>query len=138
MEPNASSISERFKSIEHLSKNGIYTGITLMPLLPFFNDTKENISEIVKRAKDAGCSYIIPMFGLTLRKGSREHLYNFFDKEYPHMTEKYENTFGEQYNCMSPQYKSLYSLFYEEIGKAGITPKMDFYTPKENKQLNLF
>lgn len=138
IEPNASSSSARFKVLEVLAKNGIYTGMTLMPLLPFINDTTENIENILKRAKDSGVSYIIPMFGLTLRKGSREYLYSFFELEYPGMKEKYEKTFGENYICNSPDFKNLYDTFYHQIANSGINSKMDFYKPKNSGQLSLF
>ena len=61
IEPCALPSSERFKAMEKLSKAGIYTGVTLMPLLPFINDTTENLENIVKKAKDAGASYILMM-----------------------------------------------------------------------------
>ena len=138
LEPNASSSSARFKALEILAKNGIYTGITLMPLLPFINDSPENVGEILKRAEDSGVSYIIPMFGLTLRKGSRDYLYRFFERKYPNMKEKYETVFGENYICNSPNCKELYNLFYERIAKSGIKSKMNFFTPPNERQLSLF
>jgi len=138
LEPNASSSSERFKALETLAKNGIYTGITLMPLLPFINDSAENIKNILKQAKDCGVSYTIPMFGLTLRKGSREYLYQFFEQKYPELKTKYENTFGENYICNSPNFKNLYNTFYEQIANSKIKSKMDFFHSKTNQQLSLF
>lgn len=33
-----------------LSDEGIYAGILLMPILPFINDTEENIVNIVRKA----------------------------------------------------------------------------------------
>ncbi len=71
IEPHAPPTSERFKAMKRLADRGIYTGVTLMPLLPFINDTKENVSAILRQAKDCGASYMLPMFGVTLRKGSR-------------------------------------------------------------------
>ena len=44
----------------------------MMPLLPLINDTRENVEAIVRRAKDAGASLYLPMFGVTLRSGSRD------------------------------------------------------------------
>lgn len=138
LEPAAPSTGARFKAMEHLAKNGIYTGLSFMPLLPFVNDTVANVVEIVKRAKDAGASYIIPMLGVTLRKGSREHLYGFFDRYYPGMKEKYQQHFGENYICHGPDHKKLYAVFYEQTEKMGIASKMQFYKPEPDNQLQLF
>ena len=76
LEPAAPKSSDRFEAMKHLASLGIYTGVTLMPILPFINDTKENVENILKKAKDSGASYIIAMFGVTLRKGSREYFYS--------------------------------------------------------------
>lgn len=138
LEPNAPSTSDRFKAIEFLSKNGIYTGITLMPLLPYINDTESNIKSIVQKAKDSGTAYIIPMLGVTLRKGSRDYLYKAFNKSFQGMSALYQKEFGEEYICSSPNYKTLQKNFYDETHKFGIPFKMRFYTPQKDQQLTLF
>ena len=138
LEPNAPSSSDRFKAIEFLAEKGIYTGITLMPLLPFINDTKENVKTIIQKAKDAGASYIIPMLGVTLRKGSRDYLYNTFDKDFPGMRGLYEKTFGEQYICHNSNYYSLLNEFTYERNRVGIPSQMQFYKPQKEQQLTLF
>lgn len=138
LELNAPPSSDRFKAIEFLAGKGIYTGITLMPLLPFINDDTMNIIEIVRQAKQAEAAYIIPMFGVTMRKGSRDYLYNAFDNQFPDMKSRYEKAFGDQYICNSPNYKLLENTFFNEIRKLGIPAFMKFYSPKENKQLTLF
>lgn len=138
IEPNAPVSSARFRAMERLASAGIYTGVTLMPLLPYVNDTKQNIEEIVSRAKDAGASYVIPMFGVTLRKGSRDYLYGEFDKTFPGLKERYAKRFGEQYECFSPDYRLLSAVFHESAGKLGLKTRMNFYTPEPDIQLSLF
>lgn len=138
IEPHAPKTSERFKSIKALADKGIYTGITLMPILPYINDTKENISDIVKRAKDCGASYILPMFGVTLRRGSRDYFYNQLDSNFPGMKEKYQSRFGEQYICPSPNEKILWETFMELASKLNIETKMRFYQPPIYHQQSLF
>lgn len=138
IEPNASVTSDRLKAIELLAKNGIYTGVTLMPLLPYINDTAANIESIIRRAKDAGASYINPMFGVTLRKGSRDYFYNELDKIYPSLRRKYQSQFGEQYICNSPNYSNLTSTYRKVMREVGMSSKMEFYKPIEYIQQSLF
>jgi len=139
LEPHASPTTERFKAMEKIASEGIYTGITMMPLLPFINDTKENIRELLIRAKDAGASYVLPMFGMTLRKGSREYFYQKLDEHFPGLQNKYRQTYNEQYICSSLQYKSLNDLFMDLTDKLGIATRMTFYQPpRKNEQLSLF
>jgi len=138
IEPHAPPSSERFKAMKMLSEKGIYTGITLMPVLPFINDTRENITAMVQQAKEAGVSYILSMFGLTLRKGSREYFYKALDNNFAGFREKYQARFGEQYECFSPNYKALTNIFKEQCDKFGIDSRMQFYRPKASEQPTLF
>jgi DNA repair photolyase len=121
-----------------LAEKGIYTGITLMPILPFINDTKENITAIAKQAKESGASYILPMFGLTLRKGSREYFYKALDNDFAGIKEKYQSRFGERYECLSPDYRELTDTFKEQCTELGIDRRMRFYRPKIYQQQTIF
>ena len=138
LEPNAAKTSDRFKAIEQLANNGIYTGITLMPILPYINDNTENIRTIIQKAKDSGAAYIIPMFGVTLRKGSREYFYKVLDQEFVGIKEQYQSRFGEQYECFSPNYRQLKNLFNELTDQFSIATKMKFYQQTKFQQPSLF
>lgn len=137
LEPYAATTNERFEAMRFLAAKGIYVGVTFMPLLPFINDTQDNVHQIVSRAKDAGASYILPMFGVTLRKGSRDYFYNALDRSFPTMKSRYENAFGEQYICNSPDWRVLNSIFDNEIRKSNMERKMKFFENKDS-QLTLF
>ena len=139
IEPNAPVSSLRFKAIEALSKQDIYVGITLMPLLPYINDTKENIETLMRCAKDVGASYVIPMFGLTMRGGSREYLYQSLEKDFFGLKEKYQKRFEEDYICNSPNYHTISNIHSELSAELQLPSKMKFYSPPlEDKQLLLF
>lgn len=137
-EPGAPVSSERFRALEALARKGIYTGVTMMPLLPFINDTRENVDAIVRRAKDAGAAYILPMFGVTLRSGSREHFYAALDREFPGLRARYESCFGNRYACFSPDYKALDDTLRNLCAKLGIATRMEFYRLAPAQQQTLF
>ncbi|KAA6299860.1 MAG: hypothetical protein EZS26_004001 [Candidatus Ordinivivax streblomastigis] len=138
IEPNAPTSSERFRAVKLLAEKGIYTGITMMPILPFINDTKENIVAIIRQAQESGASYIIPMFGVTLRKGSREYFYKALDSNFTEIKERYQSCFGERYSCFSSNYTILNNTFQEQCTKLGIDTRMRFYQPKIYKQQSIF
>ena len=94
IEPNVVVTSKRFEAIKKLSDEGIYTGILLMPILPFINDTEENIINIVKLAKHNGAKFIYPAFGVTLRTNQRDYFFKILDKNFPGIKEKYIKSFG--------------------------------------------
>jgi len=137
IEPNAPVSSKRFEALKQLSAEGIYCGITFMPVLPHINDTSENIVEIVRQAAACGVKYILPAFGLTMRDGQREYMYQQFDKYFPNLREKYTAEFGNNYNCPSPKSNELYSLFYKLCKEKGISTQMNFYKPEKPIQQKL-
>ena len=65
---------------EELAAEGILTGVMMMPILPFIEDTEENITAIVERTPASGGSYIIPWFGMSLRDRQRAYYYDQLDR----------------------------------------------------------
>jgi DNA repair photolyase len=137
IEPHAPAPSRRFEAMKHMANSGIYTGVTLMPLLPFINDSRENITSILQRAKDSGASYVLSMMGVTLRAGSREYFYEALDKQFPGIKEKYIRTYGNRYECFSRDCRELDKIYREESGKLGLSTKIEFYNPR-SEILSLF
>jgi len=135
IEPAAPRSSARFDAIKKLSENGIYTGVMLMPVLPFINDTWEEIEQLIYKAKESGARYIIFMAGLTLRKGSRDYFYEKLDKHFPQIKERYINSFGDNYLCNSLSANNLYKNAALLCSKINLPMKMDFYNPDKDKQL---
>lgn len=138
LEARSPATSYRFKALEELAKNNIYCGVTFMPVLPFINDTEDNITRIVEMSANAGAKYIIGWMGMTLREGQREYYYKKLDQFFPGIKEKYIKTFGNNYSCNSPHSESLYQLFNEKCKQYGIATRMKFYQPREEEQLSLF
>ncbi len=138
IEPAASSTSERFAAIKELSDAGVYCGVLLMPILPFINDTEENITAIIEQAKNAGAKYIIGWMGMTLRDKQRDYYYEKLDKHFPELKEKYYARYGNQYSISVPDGVKLNSLFKAKCKEAGIATKMHFYKEDVPEQLSLF
>lgn len=139
IEPGAPSPSERFAAMKKLSDAGIYTGVTLMPLLPFIEDTEENIGSIVQKTKEAGGQYFIPGFGMTLRDRQRAYYYKRLDELFPGLKQKYIEAFGSSYSCSLPHTKALYKYFYSLCQKHKVATKIKIFEPVKNtKQMELF
>jgi DNA repair photolyase len=124
IEPHASVSSERFRAIQMLSNSGIFTGILLMPILPFLEDSEENIRQIVVMAGDYGARFIYPAFGVTLRQNQREWYLNKIGELFPEVKEKTIKTFGNSYYCQSPNAKKLRRIFQEACQQRGILYEM--------------
>lgn len=125
IEPNAPVASRRFAAIRELTGQGIYTGILLMPILPFLEDNEGNIENIIRLAHQKGAKFIYPAFGVTLRQNQRDWYYNSLDKHFPGIKKRYISQYGNNYQCASLHAKQLWQLFQRECKKYGILYKME-------------
>ncbi len=147
IEPNVCSTRERFETLKTLRDEGIPTVVWLSPLLPFINDTEENLRGILDYCIEAGVRGVIYFgAGLTLREGNREYFYDALDKHFPKLKEKYIRTYGNQYIVGSPNDKKLTPLFHSICEKNGILHDPNkvfaylstFEDKQSYEQLNLF
>ncbi len=112
LEPNVSVTSERLEVLKIMQENGIPTVVWLSPVLPFINDTEENLMGILNACSRLQVKSIVCFdFGVTLRSGSREYFYAQLDEHFPGMKEQYIRTFGSSYVCNSPQHGRLMQIF---------------------------
>lgn len=126
IEPNVAVTSERLKTLKTFADNNIDTCVWLCPILPYINDTSDNIISLVKACADARVKRIICFgFGLTLRDGNREYFYKSLDKHFPGLKEKYHNEFGFSYNCSSSKHNELWKIFANECKKYNINFKLN-------------
>lgn len=114
IEPNVCTTRRRFEVLKEMQARGIPTIVWITPDLPFINDTEENLRGILGYCKDAGVKGIIKFdFGVTLREGDREYLYEAFDKHFSGMKERYIHTYGNAYQVESPNRDRLMKIFRE-------------------------
>ena len=94
IEPNVSTTRKRFEVLKQLRDAGIPTVVWLTPILPFINDTEDNISGILDMCREANVYGIICFgMGLTLREGNREYFYEQLDRLFPQLKQKYIQTY---------------------------------------------
>lgn len=121
LEPNVCTTKERFDTLKVLRDNGIPTIVWLAPLLPFINDTEENLRGILHYCFEAGVKGILCFgIGVTLREGDREYFYNKLDEHFPGLREKYHRKYGYSYNVTSENNKALMKIFYSECKAHGV------------------
>lgn len=121
IEPNVSVASERFEALLKFRDAGIPTVVWLCPILPFINDTEENIEKLLRMCAEAKVHGIICFgMGLTLREGNREYFYRQLDRSFPGLKERYVRTYGERYSVESPNSEKLMKLFYAKCREYGI------------------
>ncbi len=121
LEPNVSTTRERFETLKILRDNGIPTVVWLSPLLPFINDTEENLRGILDYCFEAEVKGILCFgIGMTLREGDREYFYKKLDEHFPGLKEKYHRRYGYSYVVTSDNNNTLMKIFYAECKKNGV------------------
>ena len=145
LEPHVCNTKRRIQVLERMRERGIPTVVWLTPILPFINDTPENVRAILRECVRVDVKGVIDFgMGLTLREGDREYYYAALDRHFPDMKEQYIRTYGNAYELPSPRARELRVLFHSICAENGIldTPEACFeymYDFPENKaQMSLF
>lgn len=121
LEPNVCTTHRRFEVLKELHRLGIPTVVWLCPILPFINDTKENVEGILNYCIEAKVYGIICFgMGLTLREGNREYFFKKLDKLSPILKEKYVKEYGTKYFITSKRNSELMNIFHEMCEANGI------------------
>ena len=145
LEPNVCNTKRRIEVLEEMQKRGIPTIVWITPILPFINDTEENLKNILDECIRVGVKGIIDFgMGLTLREGDREYYYAALDEHFPGMKERYIREYGNAYELPSPNAKALMDIFKRKCKVNGILSSPDecfrFMNdlPEKYPQMSLF
>ena len=121
IEPEVCVTSRRLEVLRTMKEAGIPTVVWMTPILPFINDTKENLEGILEGCLEAGVKGILCFgMGLTLREGNREYFYQALDRHFPGLRREYQRRYGNAYELPSPRHRELQQIFDDTCAKAGI------------------
>jgi DNA repair photolyase len=137
IEPGSPLVSDRFRAMDALSRAGILTGVSMMPILPFLCDIEKNITGIVERAADSGAVYLLPWIGMSLRDRQRSYYYAELDKLFPGLKEKYIQMYGDQYRVLAPNAEILSEKLTEWCAERDLALSMPTYEQTLDQQLSL-
>lgn len=145
IEPGVPVSTKRFEVTKKLADAGIFSGVVMTPVLPFLEDSEENLRHMIHMTKEHGGKFLYASFGVTLRDIQRDYYYEQLDKNFPDMglRDRYERTYGSRYICTSRRAKRLWAVLAEECEKAGLLYQMRdiIHAYKKNyqyEQLSLF
>lgn len=147
LEPKVCTTGRRAEVLNIMRDNNIPTIVWLSPILPYINDTEENIRGIISYCAEAKVKGIICFgMGMTLREGNREYFYQKLDEHFPHLKQVYQRQYGLSYEVVSPNHKRLMKIFYDLCREHGIESNVErnftylheFEDKKEGRQLSLF
>ena len=126
IEPNVCPTSRRVEVLEKLKECDIPTVVWFCPILPYINDTEENVNRIMDCCIDADVRGVLNMgMGLSLRKGNREYFYRKLDEKFPGIKEKYIEEFGDSYFIHSSDNRKLRGILRKRCDEHGIMHNQD-------------
>ena len=127
IEPNVCPTTKRLETLARFSARGIDTAVWISPILPFINDTPENLRGLLRGCRESGVKAVLfPGAGVTLRDGDREYFYAALDRNFPGLKAKYIEKYGLAYELLSDSNEELLRLCGEECGRLGIEWYSDF------------
>lgn len=143
LEPHVCNTKRRIEVLVEMQKRGIPTVVWLTPILPFINDTEDNITNILNECVRVGVKGVICWnTGLTLREGDREYFYAALDKYFPGLKERYISTFGDAYEVPSPNSRELMQIFKRICSDNNIMSDPDevfsYMNDFPDKQISIF
>ena len=121
LEPNVSTTRERIDALKTLRDAGIPTVVWLSPLLPYINDTEENVRGILNACIEAQVRGVVCFgMGMTLREGNREYYFRKLDDHFPGLKARYVREFHNWYAFSRPGAEPLMGLFHDICEEHGI------------------
>ena len=121
LEPQVCTTKRRIEVLNIMKEEGIPTIVWMTPILPFINDTEENMMQLLEECRKAEVYGIMTFgIGVTLRDGDRQYFYQKLDQHFPGMKERYIRTYGNAYELPVPQEKELMNLVRRTCTEAGI------------------
>jgi len=147
IEPNVCTTKKRFEMLLAMKEEGIPTVVWIDPILPFINDTMENLDGLLDYCIKANVKGIICFgMGMTLRSGNREYFYRKLEESFPGLKNRYKETYGYSYEIESPKGAELFQRFRDVCEAHHIMCKPDevfrymneFPYDKNYEQLSLF
>ena len=119
IEPRAPTPESRVRALARLREAGIEAGINCMPVLPGITDNPSDLEALVKRVSEAGASYV-GACAVRLKAAARKCYLPFIEQEFPHLAERYRNTYGNSAYAGDKYREGLARFFSKTCAKYGV------------------
>jgi DNA repair photolyase len=94
-EPHTPSPAARLDAVEELRSRGIDSGVLIAPLMPGINDDPTQVQPIIRRAKEAGATFLGGV-ALHLRDEVKDVFFAWLEAKRPDLLPRYEALYGSR------------------------------------------
>jgi DNA repair photolyase len=119
IEPRAPTPESRVRALARLREAGIEAGINCMPVLPGITDNPSDLEALVKRVSEAGATYV-GACAVRLKAAAKKRYLPFIEQEFPHLAERYRNTYGNSAYAGEKYRDGLAKFFDKLCAKYGV------------------
>jgi len=119
IEPRAPTPESRVRALARLREAGIAAGINCMPVLPGITDNPSDLEALVKRVSEAGATYV-GACAVRLKPAAKKRYLPFIEQEFPHLAERYRNTFANSAYAGEKYREGLAHFFGKICAKYGV------------------
>jgi DNA repair photolyase len=113
IEPRAPTPEARVRALSRLREAGIDAGINCMPVLPGITDNPSDLEALVKRVAEAGATYV-GACAVRLKAAAKKRYLPFIEQEFPHLAQRYRNTYGSSAYA-GEKYRDGLARFFDKI-----------------------
>lgn len=111
--------SLRLSTLKKAKEAGFYTGVSMMPLIPYITDTTESLHHLFSTFKEADADYVMPAT-ITLwgngKADSKTLMMNVINKHFPELYPKYQKFFANS-DQMPAYYRDAFYKKMKELGE---------------------
>src|SRR4051794_13705198 len=93
LEPGTASPWQRLKAVRALADAGVHVGVLMAPLVPGITTDRESVESTIRAVADHGAHFVGANV-LYLQGGTRTHFLEFLEREYPELTNAYDDLYA--------------------------------------------
>src|ERR1700687_1754100 len=114
LEPRSPTPESRVRALARLREAGIKAGINCMPVLPGITDNPSDLEALVKRVGEGAGATSVGACAVRLQPAARKRYLPFIEQEFPHLAERYRNTYGNSAYA-GEKYREGLARFFEKL-----------------------
>jgi DNA repair photolyase len=136
LEPRASPPEKRLEAMNVISDEGILTGITFIPVIPYITDSDEQLEDTIGAVKEHNGRYIL-VGTMTMRDAQAARFHEMLEKHFPELVEKYKKLYWRGYEPDGRYIGDLYKRTKALCRKYEINNYIPRYIPDVELKMNM-
>jgi DNA repair photolyase len=139
LEPHSSKPFERLEALKTIKREApnIQVGTYFIPIIPFLEDTENNMEDVIRNSKEAGADFLLFSPGLTMRDSQAEFfLKKLKNSKFNNIVKPLLNLYKGQMHPPSDYVKTFHLKLLYLCQKYDLTIRIKRWIPKDYRKWN--